>query len=73
MQPQRWAPNFVKDHQCTNQTNIALQAGFVTHCYMCEGTELYVLCGAELEGAGEQLKGKQRQAAGGSGPPVSGD
>ncbi len=30
-------------------------------------------CGAETEGAGEQLEGKQRQAAGGSGSPVSGD
>ncbi len=34
---------------------------------------MYFLCGTETEGASEQLEGKQRQAAGGSGPPVSGD
>ncbi len=73
MQQQRWAPNLVKDYQCTNETNITLRAGFLRRGYMCESTELYVVCDAETEGAGEQLKGKQRQAAGGSGPPVFGD
>ena len=73
MQQQMWAPNLAKDHQQTYQTTITLQADFMTCGYMCEGAGLYVLCAAETEGAGEQLKGKQRQAAGGSGPPVSGD
>ncbi len=60
-------------HRYTTHSNIALQAKFLTRCYICEGTEMYFLCGTETEGASEQLEGKQRQAAGGSGPTVSGD
>ena len=41
--------------------------------HVCEHRVICSLYHTETEGAGEQLEGKQRQAAGGSGPPVSGD